>query len=69
MVTGSLQGVTTNGVTVPLTVNTGKGFFNGSVMLASGNSNIEVVPEPVTLGLLGTGLLGIAGMLHRKFKR
>ena len=68
MVTGSLQGVT-NGVTVQLTVNTGKGFSNGSVMLASGNSNIKVVPEPGTLGLLGTGLLGIAGMLHRKFKR
>ena len=40
-----------------------------AMALASGNSNIEVVPEPGTLGLLGTGLLGIAGMLHRKFKR
>jgi len=61
-----MQGVTTNGVTVQLTVNTGKGFFNGSVTLASGDTNIEVVPEPGTLGLVGTGLLGFASMLHRR---
>ena len=69
VVTGSLQGVTTNGVTVQLTINTGKGFFNGSVTLASGDTNIEVVPEPGTLGLVGTGLLGFASMLHRRLKR
>jgi hypothetical protein len=59
------SGFATNGVTVQLTINTGKGFFNGSTSVSSGDTNI-VVPEPGTLGLLGTGLVGIAGVLRRK---
>jgi hypothetical protein len=53
------------GATAQLTVNTGKGFFNGTVDLSSGDTNLTV-PEPGTLGLLGTGLLGIAGLMRRK---
>ena len=55
------------GATTQITVNTGKGFFNGSVGLSSGDTNLSV-PEPGTLGLLGTGLVGIAGLLRRKMK-
>ena len=63
------NGATVYGATVQLTINTGKGFFNGSTNISSGDTNITtVVPEPGTLGLLGTGLLGLAGALHRKLK-
>ena len=48
--TGSVSGWTgsgapTTGATVQLTINTGKGFFNGSTTISSGDSNIAV-PEP-----------------------
>jgi PEP-CTERM motif-containing protein len=70
-VTGTWSnGATVNGATVQLTINTGRGFFNGETQLALGATDIitSSVPEPGTLGLLGTGLVAVAGALRRKIK-
>ena len=63
----TLRAVLTNGqgFTVQAAVTTGKGFFSGTGDINSGDTNV-VVPEPGTLGLLGTGLLGVAGLVRRK---
>jgi hypothetical protein len=58
-------GAWVNGVTVQLTINTGKGYFDGSTRISSGDTNI-VTPEPGTLTLFGTGMLGLAGLIRRK---
>jgi hypothetical protein len=55
------------GATAQLTVNTGTSLFTGSAQLASGDTLLNItVPEPGTLGLLGTGLIGVAGYIRRK---
>ena len=75
---GALEGTLStgqhvDGATVQLTMNTGMGFFDGSINLASGNTNIEsgqlAVPEPGSLGLVGTGLFGMALFVRHRFVR
>jgi PEP-CTERM motif len=71
--TGGLTGTwkggnTAFGATVQLTINTGKSLFSGSTSISSGDTNISVVPEPGSLALMGTGLVGLAGVIRRKLK-
>lgn len=69
VLTGTMNGAPVNGVSVQLTINTGTEFFNGTVMIGGGDTTIVgSVPEPSSIALFGTGMVGLAGMLRRKLQ-
>lgn len=56
----------TGGVTIAVEDTAGNWFYNvGNIY--QGNSPNDVVPEPSSLILLGSGILGIAGVVRRRF--
>lgn len=68
---GAIQGTLWNGRFVTGTTTQTITSTNGQLTLGIGHIRVGntsiLTPEPGTLGLLGTGLVAIAGMLRRKF--
>ncbi len=70
--TGQIQGMynghLVTGMTTETLYSTNAQWAGGIGHIGAGSSSVEA-PEPGTLGLLGTGLVGIAGMFRRKLMR
>jgi acyl dehydratase len=70
LISGTIQGTDfmgrlVHGTTTQTIVTIGVQLAQGIGHVTTGNTHL-VIPEPGTLGLLGTGLIGIAGMVRRK---
>lgn len=58
------NGFSTSGANLELSNNSGTSLYSGSTTISIGDTSVAV-PELGTLGLLGTGLVGLAGLLRR----
>jgi len=69
-ITGSWENgaLTVNGQTAQLYFTTKTPFSGGSITLSSGTTSI-VTPEPGTMGLFGTGLVGMGLIVRSKARR
>jgi hypothetical protein len=63
------NGTTVSGSTFAFALNSGAGLFDGGTgKITSGDTTIITTPEPGSLMLMGTGLVGLGGALRRKLK-